>query len=99
MKIIMIKVRKHLIFIYLVLNVVFVPRCLVKAVQDDISAKYVPIWLDHTVKDGGTVNIFPWMQFSTKGTWRNGLRVKNVKPTNLTKPMEYIHHSEISKAK
>ena len=36
-------------FIYLVKNVVFIPRCLVKAVQDDISAKTVPIWLHHTV--------------------------------------------------
>ena len=30
-------------FIYLVLNAVFIPRCLGKAVRDDISAKTVPI--------------------------------------------------------
>ena len=30
------------VFIYLIENVVFLPRCLVKAVQDDIFAKTVP---------------------------------------------------------
>ena len=37
-------------FIYLVWNVVFIPRCFVQAVRDDLSAKTVPIWLHHTVR-------------------------------------------------
>ena len=39
LKIVIIKVRTHLLYIYLVLNVVFILRCIVKAVQDDISSK------------------------------------------------------------
>ena len=42
------KIQTYLYLIYLVKNVVFITRCLVKAVQDDISAKFVPIWLHQT---------------------------------------------------
>ena len=52
-KIFIIKIPKDSLFTFLVLNVVFNPLYHVKAVQDDISAKAVPIWLQHTV-DG------PW---------------------------------------
>ena len=43
---IFIKIRTNL---NLVLNIVLIPRCHVNAVQDDISAKTVPIRLRHTV--------------------------------------------------
>ena len=36
------------LFIFLVLNAVFITVYHVKSVQDDISAKTVPIWLHHT---------------------------------------------------
>ena len=39
-----------------------VPRCIVKAVQDDIFAKTVPIWLHHTVG-----NIFMVLQAGHPG--------------------------------
>ena len=35
---------------FLVLNSVFITVYYVKAVQDNISAKTVPIWLQHTVQ-------------------------------------------------
>ena len=48
MEIFMIKIQKYLLFIFLVLNAVFLTVYPVKAVQDDISAKTVPIRLHHT---------------------------------------------------
>ena len=45
-----IKFPKHLLFIFLVLNAVFILICHVKTVKDDISAKTVPIWSHHTVQ-------------------------------------------------
>ena len=42
-KIFIIKILRYLLFILLVLNTVFIPVEHVKAVQDDISAKTVPI--------------------------------------------------------
>ena len=35
----------------MVLNAQFIPRRRVNAVQDDIFAKTIPIWLHHTVTD------------------------------------------------
>ena len=49
MEIFMIKIQKYLLFIFLVLNAVFLTVYPVKAVQDDISAKTVPIRLHQTV--------------------------------------------------
>ena len=45
----MIKVRKYLLLIYLVLNVIFIPIRHVKSVQDDISFKTIRLWLHDTV--------------------------------------------------
>ena len=42
-KILIIKISKYLLFIYLVYNSVFIPLCHVDAVQDDISVKSVTI--------------------------------------------------------
>ena len=39
LKVIMMKRRIYLLFIYLARNVVFIPRCIVKAVQDVIPSK------------------------------------------------------------
>ena len=47
----MIKLRVYLLYIYLVENVIFIPKSLIKPVQDDIFAKTVHIWLHHTVDD------------------------------------------------
>ena len=33
----LVKIRTYLLYLYLVYNVVFIPRCIVKAAQDDIS--------------------------------------------------------------
>ena len=41
----------YFLFLYSVYNAVFILICHVKAVQDDISAKTVPIWLHETVAD------------------------------------------------
>ena len=49
-KIFKVKLSKYLLFIFLVLNAFFICLCHVKAVQDDISAKTVPIWLHQTVE-------------------------------------------------
>ena len=48
-KIFIIKIQKDLLFIFLVFHADFVTVYHVKAVQDDLSAKTVPIWLHHTV--------------------------------------------------
>ena len=48
-KIFIVKIPKDSRFIFLVLNAVFITVFHVEAVQDDISAKYFPIWLHHTV--------------------------------------------------
>ena len=44
-----INTKNYLLIIFLVLNAVFITDYHVKAVQDDISAKTVPIWLHQTV--------------------------------------------------
>ena len=49
LKIFIVKIQRYLLFIFLVLNAVFITVYHFKAVQDDISAKSVPIWLHHTV--------------------------------------------------
>ena len=43
-------IPEDLIFIFLVWNASFIPMYYVKAFQDDISAKTIPIWLHHTVQ-------------------------------------------------
>ena len=43
LKIFIIMIQKDLLFILSIKNVAFIPICHVKAVQDDISAKSVPI--------------------------------------------------------
>ena len=48
-KIFVIKITKDSLYIFLVLNAFFITVYHVKAVQDDISAKTIPIWLHHTV--------------------------------------------------
>ena len=50
-KIFITKIPRDSLFIFLVFNAVFVTLYHVKAVEDDISAKTVPIWLHHTVDD------------------------------------------------
>ena len=40
-KIIIIRIHTYLLNVYLVQNVVFIPRCIVKAVQDEISSKNI----------------------------------------------------------
>ena len=49
-KIIIIKIQTYLLYIYLVLNVVFIPRYIVEAVQDDISSKTIRKWLRNAVQ-------------------------------------------------
>ena len=44
------KVQTHLIFIYFVWNVVFIPRYIVKGAQDDISLKTIRKWLRNAVE-------------------------------------------------
>ena len=46
-------------FIYLVKNAVFIPKSLVKAVLDEISAKTVPTGLHHTVRVLIVLNVVP----------------------------------------
>ena len=48
-EIFIIKFPKYLLFIFLVLNPVFIPMCQDKTIQDDISAKTIRIWLHPTV--------------------------------------------------
>ena len=47
--ILIVKLPKYLLSIFLALNAFFIHICYVKAVQDDISAKCVPIRLHDTV--------------------------------------------------
>ena len=50
MKIIVMKFQTYLLFIYFIWNVVCIPRCIVKVVQDVISSKTVRLWLRNAVK-------------------------------------------------
>ena len=63
LKIFVIKMPKDLLFILMVLTAVFITVCRVKAVQDDISEKTIPISLHHTV-----LILFPkfWFEYSEK---------------------------------
>ena len=57
--IIIIKISTYLLFIFLVLNAAFNPVWHVKAVQDYISIKTVPIWMHHTVSGFIYYAIYP----------------------------------------
>ena len=50
LKILIMKFRTYLLYIYMVLNVVFIPRSIVKAVQDDISSKTIRLLLRNAVQ-------------------------------------------------
>ena len=68
-KIIIIKFRTNLLFYIFGLKCylffLLFSRCLVKAVQDDISSKTVPIWKHHTVQGTTSINyLFPENQKS-----------------------------------
>ena len=56
-KIFIIKIPKKFLYIFLVLNAVFINAYHIILVQDDISAKTIPIWLYHTVGTTGLVGM------------------------------------------
>ena len=72
-KIFTLKNPKDSRFIFLVLNAVFINALHVKAVQDDIYAITVPIWLRHTV----------WSSFSLAGHELNFMEYVSHSPTRV----------------